>query len=108
MLLTDPTHKTSGWGGKVHHGSSGGSVSGSVSNPVDSSSVFLTFFKWAIDNEVITYALKHKTDIKKHMDINTQHRTNGKMINVTKQRKELSKGSKGANMYSVNLRVSFT
>jgi len=68
----------------------------------------LTFFKWAIDNEVITYALKHKMNIKKHMDVNTQHRTNGKVVNSTKQRKELSKGSKGANMYSVNLRVSFT
>ena len=69
----------------------------------------LTFFKWAIENNVITYALEHKKLIKTHMDNHTQHRVNGLHCCDDKlnKRKELSKASKGANMYSVNLKVSF-
>lgn len=72
----------------------------------------LTFFKWAIDNNVLGYAMEYKDAIKKDMDANTKHRmNNGKLPPDSKnkiKRKELSKSSRGANMYSVNIRVTFS
>jgi len=72
----------------------------------------LTFFKWAIDNEVLSYAYEHRNDIKEDMDKNTKHRINNQNLssleNVRSKRKELSKSSKGANMYSVNICVTFS
>ena len=80
------------------------------SNLLETTVAQLTFFKWAIENNVISFALDNKVCIKQHMDNHTQHRINGSKYNIEKinKRKELSKASKGANMYSVNLKVSFT
>jgi hypothetical protein len=65
----------------------------------------LTFFKWAIDNKVLDYAIKHKSEIKEHMDKNTEHRKN----KTTKtKRKELSKNDKSAKLYQLNIRVTFS
>lgn len=61
----------------------------------------LSFFRWAIDNEVLKYANEHRDSIKKNMDLHTKNRNPDK-------RSELSKSSKGANVYSVNICVSFT
>lgn len=76
-------------------------------NPLETTVAQLTFFKWAIENHVITYAVQHKQAIKYHMDLHTEHRFQPEAYKHIK-RKELSKGSKGANMYSVNVKVSFT
>lgn len=65
----------------------------------------LSFFKWAIDNDVLKYAIDHKSDIKDDMDTHTRHRHDKTIV---EKRKELSKCTKGANMYSVNICVSFT
>jgi len=65
----------------------------------------LSFFKWAIDNNVLKYALEYKEDIKRDMDAHTRHRNDK---TVVEKRKELSKSTKGANMYSVNIFVSFS
>ena len=67
----------------------------------------LSFFKWAIQNDVLKYAMEHKDDIKFDMDLHTQHR-NVNNLDERIKRKELSKSSKGANMYSVNIRVTFS
>lgn len=61
----------------------------------------LSFFRWAIDNDVLKYASEHRDAIKKNMDLHTKNRNPDK-------RSELSKSSKGANVYSVNICVSFT
>lgn len=72
----------------------------------------LTFFKWAIENNVLKYAFDHRDHIKEDMDVNTRHRkTNEKLKPDDKhrtKRKELSKSSKGANIYNVNIRVTFS
>jgi hypothetical protein len=65
----------------------------------------LSFFKWAIENNVLKYALEYKEDIKRDMDAHTRHRHDK---TVVEKRKELSKSTKGANMYSVNICVSFS
>jgi hypothetical protein len=70
----------------------------------------LTFFKWAIENDVLSYAFEHRNNIKADMDLNTKHRKNSEDLydkHKTK-RKELSKKTKGANIYNVNIRVTFT
>lgn len=67
----------------------------------------LSFFRWAIENDVLKYAIQHKREIKDNMDIHTRHRTTSKADSKIK-RTELSKTSKGANKYSVNIRVSFS
>lgn len=82
------------------------------SKVVETTVAQLTFFKWAIDNNVLQFAFDHRDHIKEDMDVNTKHRkTNEKLkiddSNRTK-RKELSKSSKGANIYNVNIRVTFT
>lgn len=66
----------------------------------------LSFFRWAIENNVLKYALQHKDEIKENMDIHTRHRN--KKAEEKNKRTELSKISKGAHKYSVNIRVSFT
>ena len=43
----------------------------------------LTFFKWAIDNKILDYAIKNKQTIKNDMDLNTKHRTTSKGIKRT-------------------------
>ena len=73
----------------------------------------MTFFKWAIDNHVIEYAHNHKVDIKSHMDLHTQHRLHNNKIQYDDnqqrmKRKELSKASKGANRYNVDIKVTFS
>ena len=72
----------------------------------------LTFFKWSIDNKVIEYAYKHRNEIKTHMDIHTIHRfnknNNDDNIQHRIKRKELSKASKGANRYNVDIKVTFS
>lgn len=65
----------------------------------------LSFFKWAIENDVLKYAIEHKSEIKRDMDAHTKHRNDK---TVAEKRKELSKSTKGANMYSVNICVSFS
>lgn len=67
----------------------------------------LSFFRWAIENDVLKYAIRHKSEIKENMDIHTRHRTTCDSDTKLK-RTELSKTSKGANKYSVNIRVSFS
>ena len=64
----------------------------------------LSFFKWAIDNKVIDYAMAHKREIKEHMDTHTKHRNNAEKT----KRKELTKYNKGAKLYNLNIRVTFT
>jgi hypothetical protein len=65
----------------------------------------LTFFKWALDNDVIAYANVHKTDIKKHMDKHTSHR---KLKTSEKpKRKELSKPSNIHKVFDVNIKIVF-
>ena len=71
----------------------------------------LMFFRWAFDNNVIEYANLHKNKIKQDMDSNTQHRVTSKKnipSNTRQKRQELSKSTKGANIYSVNIKVTFT
>lgn len=72
----------------------------------------LTFFRWAIEHDVIQYAIKHKSSIKQHMDLHTCHRTTTtneqSLHKLFYKRKELLKGTKGASMYRVNFKVSFT
>lgn len=41
----------------------------------------LTFFKWAIENNILEYATKNKEDIKSHMDKYTQKLRQKKKIN---------------------------
>ncbi len=65
----------------------------------------LTFFRWAIESKIIDYAILHKDDIKKDMDINTKHR---QVKKIGKKRQELSKSiSKSANIYSFPIQVKF-
>lgn len=76
----------------------------------------LTFFKWAMDNDVIKYAFEHREEIKADMDMNTKHRKekpdscnpSDQKIKHRNTRKELSKSVKGANIYNVNVRVTFS
>lgn len=72
----------------------------------------LAFFKWAIEFNVIEYAISNKQIIKKDMDTNTNHRIvhkkNVSSNDVRLKRKELSKSSKGATIYNVNIRVTFS
>lgn len=64
----------------------------------------LTFFKWAIENDVLKYAYENRKAIKEDMDINTKGRANSS----TQKRKEMFKTTKKANIYSVNICVTFT
>lgn len=66
----------------------------------------LSFFRWAIENDVLKYAIHHKHEIKENMDLHTRHRTSKSDTKI--KRTELSKTSKGANKYSVNICVSFS
>lgn len=79
--------------------------SGSV---IETTVAQLTFFKWAIDNEVLRYAFDNREAIKQDMDNNTKHRSAISLDKPKSKRKELSKSSKGANMYNVNIRVTFS
>lgn len=59
----------------------------------------LTFFKWAIDCEVLDYAQKHKSDIKKDMDSNK----------LTADKKAVEKkNSKSAKIVNINFNVTFS
>lgn len=59
----------------------------------------LTFFKWAIDCEVLDYAQKHKSDIKKDMDSNK----------LTTDKKAVEKkNSKSAKIVNINFNVTFS
>lgn len=60
----------------------------------------LSFFRWAIENDVLTYANEYREAIKKNMDIHTKNKN-------TNKRGELSKPTRGASVYSVNICVSF-
>ena len=67
----------------------------------------LTFFKWAIENKIIEYALKHKQKIKIDMDENTKHRA-VKQTNGKTKRQELSKSvNKSANIIAYPIQVHF-
>jgi hypothetical protein len=77
----------------------------------------LMFFKWAIENQVLDYAYKHRVAIKQDMDANTRHRTSTKQQTTSSssqeptarmKRKELSKPNKSVNMYRVNITVTFS
>ena len=59
----------------------------------------LAFFKWAIDCEVLDYAQKHKSDIKKDMDSNK----------LTTDKKAVEKkNSKSAKIVNINFNVTFS
>lgn len=69
----------------------------------------LTFFKWAIDNDVLKYANKYKDQIKKHMDSHTIHRKqkeDDKCV-IKRKRKELSKPTKLHKLNDLNLKLKF-
>lgn len=65
----------------------------------------LTFFKWAIENDVLKYAYENRKLIKDDMDNNTKCRSD---VSTTQKRKEMFKTTKKANMYSVNICVTFS
>lgn len=67
----------------------------------------LTFFKWAIENDVLKYAYEHRKTIKEDMDKNTRYR-NDESAGAQQKRKEMYKTTKKANMYSVNICVTFS
>lgn len=62
----------------------------------------LSFFRWAIENDVLKYANEHREAIKNNMDVHTKNK------NTDHKRGALSKQTKGASVYSVNICVSFT
>lgn len=64
----------------------------------------LTFFKWAIENNVLQYAYENRGKIKEDMDKNTKSRSEDSETH----RKETYKTTKKANMYSVNICVTFS
>ena len=67
----------------------------------------LTFFKWAIENKIVEYALKHKQKIKIDMDENTKHRV-VKQTNGKTKRQELSKSvNKSASIFLFPIQVHF-
>tara|TARA_Y100000389_G_scaffold134961_2_gene132485 strand:+ start:563 stop:925 length:363 start_codon:yes stop_codon:yes gene_type:complete len=68
----------------------------------------LMFFKWAIENQVIQYASNNRLLIKKNMDLNTKNRNRMKDVFSKTKRSELSKPKMSANMYRVNITVTFT
>lgn len=70
-------------------------------NRLETTVAQLSFFRWAIENDILNYASENRDAIKKNMDFHTKNRTKDK-------RGELSKTTKGANMYSVNICVSFS
>ena len=63
----------------------------------------LMFFKCAIDNGVIDYAINNREKIKCHMESSTTHRKVNKFI----KRKELSNGGRCAHIYNVRMTLSF-
>jgi hypothetical protein len=63
----------------------------------------MMFFKWAIDNGVIDYAIKNREKIKCHMETSTTNRK----VNTMVKRKELSNGGRCAHMYNVKMTLSF-
>jgi hypothetical protein len=65
----------------------------------------LTFFKWAIENEVLKYAYENRKLIKDDMDNNIKCRS---VSPTAPKRKEMCKTTKKANMYSVNICVTFS
>lgn len=69
-------------------------------NRLETTVAQLSFFRWAIENDVLKYANENRDAIKRNMDLHTKNRT-------TEKRGELSKSSKGASVYSVNICVSF-
>ena len=85
---------------------------GTSSSVLETTVAQLMFFKWAIDNNVLEYAYKHRDVIKKNMDLNTRHRTSkctDQTPTMTRlKRKELSKPNKSVNMYRVNITVTFS
>jgi hypothetical protein len=70
-------------------------------NQLETTVAQLSFFRWAIENDILKYASENRDSIKKNMDFHTKNRSKDK-------RCELSKTTKGANMYSVNICVSFS
>ena len=61
----------------------------------------LTFFKWAIDCNVLRYAQEHKSEIKKDMDTNK--------LNSDKKQPILKKNvSKSAKILNINFNVTFS
>ena len=69
----------------------------------------LTFFKWAIDNDVLKYANKYKDQIKKHMDLHTVHRKLkfDDKCKIKQKRKELSKPTKLHKMNDLKIKLKF-
>lgn len=63
----------------------------------------LMFFKWAIDNGVIDYAINNREKIKLHMESSTTNRKVDKLI----KRKALSNGGRCAHIYNVKMTLSF-
>lgn len=70
-------------------------------NRLETTVAQLSFFRWAIENDILKYASDNRESIKSNMDFHTKNRAKDK-------RGELSKTTKGANVYSVNICVSFS
>lgn len=76
-----------------------------IESVIETTVAQLTFFKWAIENDVLKYVYENRKAIKEDMDKNTRCRTTD-AENV--KRKEMYKTTKKANMYSVNICVTFS
>ena len=77
------------------------------SSVIETTVAQLTFFKWAIENDVLKYAYDNRKTIKEDMDKNTRCR-NDESAGAQQKRKEMYKTTKKANMYSVNICVTFS
>ena len=84
-----------------------GSTRGSNDGVIETTVAQLTFFKWAIENDVLKYAYENRKTIKDDMDKNTRCR-NDESTGALQKRKEMYKTTKKANMYSVNICVTFS
>lgn len=78
-----------------------------INGVIETTVAQLTFFKWAIENDVLKYAYENRKTIKDDMDKNTRCRSDESSESQQK-RKEMYKTTKKANMYSVNICVTFS
>lgn len=82
-------------------------LNGDTQSVIETTVAQLTFFKWAIENDVLKYAYEHRKTIKEDMDKNTRCR-NDESEGSQQKRKEMYKTTKKANIYSVNICVTFS
>jgi hypothetical protein len=85
----------------------GGDTQSNTIGVVETTVAQLTFFKWAIENDVLKYAYENRKLIKEDMDKNTRFR-HDESAGAQQKRKEMYKTTKKANMYSVNICVTFS